>query len=60
MSPGVGLQIIPAELWLPSVGAEEGTWLGYSALPDMSELNVQTAETGGLEQEADILVVLVI
>ena len=60
MSPGVGLQIIPAELWLASVGAEEGTWLGYSTLADMSELNVQTTETGGLEQEADILVVLVI
>ena len=60
MSPGVGLQIIPAELWLPRVWAEEGAGLGDPALPDMSELDVLTAETGGLEQQADVLVVLVI
>ena len=60
MSPGVGLQIIPAELWFPSVGAEQWTGLGYSTLADMSELDVLTTQTGRLEEPADILVVLVI
>ena len=58
--PGVGLQIVPAELLFPSVRAEEGTGLRNPALPDMSQLDVLATETGGLEQAADILVVLVI
>ena len=42
------------------MGTEERTGLWDPALPDMSQLDVQTTETGGLEQAADILVVLVI
>ena len=58
--PGVGPEIVPTELLFPSVGAVEWTGLGDSTLPDMAELDVLTMQAGGLEEPADILVVLVI
>ena len=60
LSPGVGLQIVSTELRLTSVRTEERAGLRDPALPHMSQLDIQTMETGGLEQPADILVVLVI
>ena len=59
-SPGVGDEIVPTEGRLPSVRAKEraGFWDTTSA--NMSELNILTQETGGLQQAADVLIVLVI
>ena len=42
------------------MGTEERAGLRDPALPHVSQLDIQTMETGGLEQLADILVVLVI
>ena len=42
------------------MGTEQWTGLRDSTLADMSELDILTTETGGLEEPADILVVLVI